>query len=128
MDETPLTDRLLPKEYTYEEAIKLAGFLNYIIQSKKFNLLKLAHIFYKGNGKFQLHLLIVVGISTMVIIVENLAMSYVVPAAIFDMHFTTGQQGFTYVSANIGMAFSSIFWGILGDTWGRHKVLHTINY
>lgn len=39
MNETPLTDRLLPKEYTYEEAIKLAGFLNYIIQSKKFNLL-----------------------------------------------------------------------------------------
>lgn len=78
-----------------------------------------------GNGKYQFHVLWITGISTMVAFIEGNSMAYVLPAAKCDLNITISQQGFTYIATTFGFAFSSFFWGFLGDTWGRRKVLQT---
>lgn len=78
-----------------------------------------------GNGKMHYLMLLVCGFSLMSVVVEGLNMAFVLPAAKFDLHITTAEQGLINGIGFFGVIVSSHFWGFLSDTWGRQKVLRT---
>lgn len=76
-----------------------------------------------GTGKFQYLVLAVAGLSSTCVVIENQAMSYVMPIAKYDLDVTLREQGFIHSVGFLGVLVASHFWGFLTDTWGRHRTL-----
>lgn len=78
---------------------------------------------FLGNGNFQYFVLIVAGVATLIVVVENQCMAYVIPVAKCDMDISIKEQGLITSIAFFGVILSSHMWGLLNDTWGRYKTL-----
>lgn len=80
-------------------------------------------VIIKGNGRFQLALLLTTGTALLGVVIEGLNMAFVLPAAKCELDITTGEQGMINAVAFLGVVLTSHFWGFMADTWGRRKVL-----
>lgn len=80
-------------------------------------------VFSTGNGKIQTIIFTIFGASAMIVLIEGINMSFVLPAAKCDLSITIAEQGFINSIGYLGIVCSSHFWGFLSDTWGRRKVL-----
>lgn len=58
-------------------------------------------------------------------VMENVTVSFVMTQVKCDMPMSAEEQGLLGSIAFLGVVISSHFWGFLGDTWGRQKVIRT---
>lgn len=100
-----------------DESLTLAG-LNII-----FGYAKQICTIPTGTGKYQYLVLAVAGLSSTCVVIENQAMSYVMPIAKYDLNVSLAEQGFINSVGFLGVLLASHFWGFLTDTWGRHRTL-----
>lgn len=74
-------------------------------------------------GKFQLIALLVVGLSVMGNVSENVNVSLIMPYAKCELGFTITEQGLLNSAGFLGILISAHFWAFLADTWGRQRVI-----
>ncbi|RVE43385.1 hypothetical protein evm_011970 [Chilo suppressalis] len=88
------------KTVSYEEALTLTGF-----------------------GKFNLLTFLLASSIVMSMAFEMLSVAYLVPASACELLTTSTDQGLMAAVPLIGIILTSYFWGYMGDTRGRKKVL-----
>lgn len=69
--------------------------------------------------------MLVIGLSVIVNVAENINVSLIVPYARCDLNITTTEQSILNAASFAGILVSSHAWGFLADTWGRQKVLRS---
>lgn len=123
----PIDEKIPEKKYTYDEAIEKTGIKIFFFNIPIYFIFLILYYFYLlqfiGNGTFQKRIFALFGASIMIVLIEGLNMSFVLPAAKCDLKITNAEQGFINSIGYIGIVVSSHFWGFLADTWGRKKVL-----
>lgn len=79
----------------------------------------------KGNGRFNLLIILLSGILLMGATVENISIAFVLPYANCDLNMTTTEFGLVASSAFLGIVISSHLWGFFADlpSFGRQKVI-----
>ncbi|XP_017783599.1 PREDICTED: synaptic vesicle glycoprotein 2B-like [Nicrophorus vespilloides] len=76
-----------------------------------------------GYGKFNLKILLASGGCLMVVIIETMAMMFVVPASQCDLDLSLSTKGLLSAISFLGVVSSSHMWGFIADTRGRRNVL-----
>lgn len=79
--------------------------------------------FRAAFGRFHIKLILVCGLCTMGIGMENSLVGFVLTQVKCDMVMTSVEQGLLNSIVFVGIVVSSHFWGFLADTWGRQKVM-----
>ncbi|KAL4702821.1 hypothetical protein ACJJTC_003979 [Scirpophaga incertulas] len=76
-----------------------------------------------GFGKYNLQHMLMCGMILMGMIMQSLALGYVMPAAQCDLNLTMKQRGWLGAIPFFAMILTSYFWGYLADTRGRRPVM-----
>ncbi|XP_013137719.1 PREDICTED: synaptic vesicle glycoprotein 2C-like [Papilio polytes] len=76
-----------------------------------------------GFGVYNISHMLLSGLILMGVILQNLALGYVLPAAQCDLHLSLQQRGWLAAIPFLAVILTSYFWGWLADTRGRRPVM-----
>ncbi|KOB68763.1 SV2-like protein 1 [Operophtera brumata] len=76
-----------------------------------------------GFGKYNILHMLMAGLILMGMIMQSLAMGYILPAAQCDLELTLSQRGWLSATPFLAIILTSFFWGWLADTRGRRPVM-----
>ncbi|CAK1579002.1 unnamed protein product [Parnassius mnemosyne] len=76
-----------------------------------------------GFGAYNIYHMLLSGIILMGVILQNLGLGYVLPAAQCDLELTMQQRGWLAALPFLAVILTSYFWGWLADTRGRRPVM-----
>lgn len=80
-------------------------------------------LFFLAFGKFNCLLIFISGLILANVLLETLAISFVLPVSQCDINLTIQERGIMSAIGFAGIIMSSHLWGFLADTRGRRKII-----